>query len=253
MGSPLVSWATAPYAEALLLSLFSYFIVYPFVEYIRDPKGLRMFPNFSPFSVITSIPFTILAHSGDRSRRLAKLHKGRPILRTRPNTLSFGTVRAIKDIYGHGTPCLKDESYALPAGTHYHLADVVDKGDHARKRKVLSSAYAVKNLESWEYKVADKVERMIGQFDRRCAALPQKDGTFAAPEELDIDYLPHSTDRVGAQCKDGSAYKTNLRECLYPTTRKQSFLIWSYGWDKLIDKMVNAIPFYRRMAESSRG
>lgn len=39
MGTPLVSWASAPYAAALLLFLVSYFIVYPFVEYIRDPKG----------------------------------------------------------------------------------------------------------------------------------------------------------------------------------------------------------------------
>lgn len=39
MGTLLVSWATAPYAAALLLFLVSYFVVYPFVEYIRDPKG----------------------------------------------------------------------------------------------------------------------------------------------------------------------------------------------------------------------
>lgn len=41
MGTPLVSWASAPYAAALLLFLVSYFIVYPFVEYIRDPKGKK--------------------------------------------------------------------------------------------------------------------------------------------------------------------------------------------------------------------
>ncbi|KAI3392526.1 hypothetical protein diail_5537 [Diaporthe ilicicola] len=258
MGTPPVSWASAPYAAALLLFLVSYFIIYPFVEYIRDPKGLRRFPNFSPLSGISSIPFVILAHSGDRSRRLAKLHKDQPILRTGPNTLSFGTVRAIKDIYGHGTPCTKDESYVLGAGTHYHLADVVDKGDHARKRKVLSSAYALKNLDSWEYKVADK------------------EGLPPAPEELNIDYrmwtnffaldaiadiglserlgfLDQGTDRVVAQRKDGSTYETNLRECLYPTARKQSLLIWSYDWYKLVDRLADVVPFYRRMTASSRG
>lgn len=30
-----------PYAILLLVFLFFYFIVYPFVEYIRDPKGIR--------------------------------------------------------------------------------------------------------------------------------------------------------------------------------------------------------------------
>lgn len=39
MGTLLVSWAAAPYAAALLFFLVSYFVVYPFVEYIRDPKG----------------------------------------------------------------------------------------------------------------------------------------------------------------------------------------------------------------------
>lgn len=41
MGTPLVSWASALYAAALLLFLVSYFIIYPFVEYIRDPKGKK--------------------------------------------------------------------------------------------------------------------------------------------------------------------------------------------------------------------
>lgn len=129
----------------------------------------------------------------------------------------------------------------------------MDKGEHARKRKVLSSAYALKNLESWEYKVADKVERMIAQLDRRCATLPQEEGTSPAPGELNVDYrmwtdsfaldavadiglsdrlglLDQGTDRVVAQRKDGSTHETNLRECLYPTARTQSLLIWSYGW-----------------------
>jgi hypothetical protein len=118
---------------------------------------------------------------------MAKLHKKEPILRTGTNALSFGSVRAIEDIYGHGKPCTKDESYVLTKSSHYHLADVVDKADHARKRKVLSSAYALENLESWEYKVADKVARMIAQFDKRCSeALPK--GQYPTAEEGPIDF-----------------------------------------------------------------
>jgi len=48
-------------------------------------------------------------------------------------------------IYGHGSPCTKDIFYDRLAGTHFHLADVIDKPEHARKRKVLSSAYALKS------------------------------------------------------------------------------------------------------------
>jgi hypothetical protein len=41
--------------------------------------------------------------------------------------------------------CIKDGFYSETA--HAHLADFVDKSDHTHKRKVLSSAYALKNLE----------------------------------------------------------------------------------------------------------
>lgn len=218
----------------------------------------------------------ILAHGGARSAHLAGLHKERPVLRTGPNSLSFGSICAIKDIYGHGTPCTKDESYILTAGSHYHLADVVDKADHARKRKVLSSAYALKNIERWEHKVADKTRRMVAQIDKLCTAPPEGDASYADSIDVKVDLrawlnffsldaiadiglserlglLDQGHDRVIAQRKDGSTFETNLRECLYPTARKQSLLLWSYENYRFVDKISNLIPFYRRMSESGKG
>ncbi|KAI9146737.1 NADPH--cytochrome P450 reductase [Paramyrothecium foliicola] len=235
---------------------------------------LRKFPNMSTFSGMSALPFMILAHGGARSTHLAKLHKDNPVLRTGPNSLAFGRVSAIKDIYGHGTPCIKDESYVLTAGSHYHLADVIDKADHSRKRRVLSSAYALKNLENWEHKVADKVRRMITQIDKQCTdPMTEK---FPQPQDATVDLrmwfnffsldaiadiglseklglLDRGHDRVDAQNKDGSIFEANLRESLYPTARKQSLLLWSYEHYKLLDKLSNIIPFYRRMSESSKG
>ena len=230
----------------------------------------------SLFSGVSNIPFMILAHGGARSEYLAKLHKKEPILRTGPNSLSFGSVRAIKDIYGHGTLCTKDESYSLTAASHFHLADVVDKPEHARKRKVLSSAYALKNLEGWEYKVADKVTKLFAQFDRCCTSPLPPGQKYPDPKDVTIDYrawtnfftldaitdiglseplglLERGHDRVVAQRLDGSTFEANLRDCLYPNSRKQSLLIWSYGHYKLLNKISNIIPFYRRMSESATG
>lgn len=268
---------SVPYALILAVALAAYFFVYPLAVYVRDAKGLGRIPNMSVFSGMSNLPFMVLAHGGERSTRLARLHKKHPVLRTGPNSLSFGSVRAIKDIYGHGTPCTKDESYVLTAATHRHLADVVDKAEHARKRKVLSSAYALKNLERWEHKVADKAGRLLRQIDRRCSApLPRARAFADAALDPLVDFrswinffsldaiadiglserlglLDQGHDGVEAQRPDGSTFPASLRECLYPTARKQSLLLWSYDYYKLLDSLSNLVPFYRRMSRSSAG
>ncbi|KAF6806240.1 Benzoate 4-monooxygenase 4 [Colletotrichum sojae] len=274
---PLSIVMRAPYATAFFFIALFYFIIYPLVVYFKDTKGLRKFQNFSTFSGASAIPFMLLARTGARSTHLIRLHKQKgPILRTGPNTLSFSDVRAIKDIYGHGTPCTKDESYDITAGSHFHLADVIDKHDHARKRKVLSSAYALKNLEGWEHKVADKVDRLFKQLDKRCTGPLPKGQMFPEPKDLTVDYrkwtnfftldaiadiglserlglLDRGHDRVTAQRKDGSTWEVGLRDSLYPTARKQSLLVWPYEHYKLIDKLSNIFPRYRQMTEAAKG
>lgn len=215
----------------------------------------------------------ILASRGFRSNELAEMHKKHPILRTGPKTLSYGDTQAIKDIYGHGTKCTKDSSYSVTAGSHFHLADVVDKPDHARKRKVLSSAYALKNLESWEFKVTDKAERILAHFDKVCSQPPAPGTTQFGPDELDIDlrgwtnfftleaiadiglsaqlgFLDRGNDICTAKRMDGSTYEVNLRPALYPNAHKQSLILWNYDWYSTLDKLVNVFPFFRKMDET---
>lgn len=209
---------------------------------------------------------------------LSELHKKHPVIRTGPNMLSYGDMRAIKDIYGHNTKCTKDSSYLVTSGTHFNLADVVDKPDHARKRKLLSSAYALKNLESWEFKVTDKVQRMFAHFDKVCTLAPKEDVVSGrvAPDSKDLTldlrawnnfftldaiadiglseklgFLDSGTDVCIAERRDGTTYEVNLREALYPTARKQSLIVWDYGWYPTLNKLVNVIPFFAHMQKSS--
>jgi len=216
----------------------------------------------------------IEAHKGFRSWTLVQKHKEHPVIRTGPNTLSFGSVRAIKDIYGHSTKTLKDEGYAVSAGTHFHLADVVDRPEHARKRKVLSAAYALKNLEEWEDKVADKTERLIAQFDKRCTA-PLPEGQRPATEDLNVNYrawtnffsldaiadiglserlsfLDQGNDRCTAMRADGTTYEVNYRESIYGGHSKQKDLLWNYKNYKLLSKLADIIPYYRRLTKCNR-
>lgn len=228
-----------------LLSLFVYFVAIPTTNYLRNPKGLRKYPNLHPLSGITDLVFICHARRGFRSKALFEARKKSPVVRIGPNSLSYGNIRAIKDIYGHTTKCTKGLMYSELAGTHYHLADVVDKPEHARKCKVLSSAYTIKNLEGWEHKVADMTSRMIKALDARCTQPLPANQPRPNPEDLTVDYrmwsnlftiqaianiglsedlhfLDQGSDIVTAERMDGSLHQVNYRECLHATARAQS-------------------------------
>ncbi|CAM1501964.1 Fc.00g039480.m01.CDS01 [Cosmosporella sp. VM-42] len=240
-------------AVATATSLFAYLVLYPVLVYLRDAKGLRRYPSLHPLAGVTNLVFVREAMRGFRSSTLYEMHKNHPVIRTGPNSLSYGSIQAIKDIYGHGTKCTKGEFYETIAGTHFHLADVVDKSEHQRKRRALAAAYALKNLENWEYKVADKTERFIRQADAACT-LPLKEG-FSRPDPADLkfDYrafanfftldaiadiglserlgfLDQGHDLVTGEGMDGTLRKINYRECLHATARAQSYLAWTGNW-----------------------
>lgn len=248
----------------------SYFLVLPVINYYRDPKGLRRYPNLHPLSGITNLVFVYYAHRGFRSKVLLDAHRKHPVVRIGPNSLSYGDIRAIKDIYGHNTKCNKDLMYSELSGTHFHLADVTSKPEHARKRKVLSSAYALKNLEGWEHKVADMTSRLIKAFDARCTAPLPATQRRPNADDLTVDYrmwtnlftidaianiglseklgfLDQGSDLVTAERLDGSLYQANYRECLHATARAQANLVWAYGWYHTLIKISKLVsPTYRQ-------
>ncbi|KAJ6027686.1 uncharacterized protein N7446_003718 [Penicillium canescens] len=258
------------YALALALVVLGYFLVIPVIKYFLDPKGLRKYPNFYLLSGISDIPFIYEAHRGFRSRNLFEAHKKHPVLRVGPNSLSYSHPNAIKDIYGHNTSCIKDRFYSETGGSHSHLADVVNKTEHARKRKVLSSAYAVKNLEEWEFKVADVSAKLIKAFDKRCTD-PLPPNQNPKEEDLTVDYrnwtvlwtaaaianiglsedlgfLNEGSDTVKSESKDGTVKNVSFRECHTATQRVSYQLVWSYDWFKTLRRLSNAISSsYRRM------
>lgn len=259
------------YAIALTLVLLGYFVLDPVIKYFYDPKGLRKYPNFQFFSGISDLPLIYESHMGFRSRNLFEAHKKHPVLRIGPNSLSYADPNAIKDIYGHGTSCIKDRFYTETAGSHAHLADVVDKKEHARKRKVLSSAYAVKNLEEWEFKVAEVSAKLIKSFDKRCTEplfpnqTPKKEDltveyrnwtvlwTAAAIANIglseDLGFLDEGCDNIKSERKDGTVKDVSFREC-HTATQTASFrIVWAYDWFptlRWISKLVSSS--YRRFS-----
>lgn len=76
--------------------LLCYFIVWPVIEYFRDPKGLRKYPNLNILSGITDLGFCYEAYKGFRSHALLKAHQTSPVVRIGPNSLSYSDLSAIK-------------------------------------------------------------------------------------------------------------------------------------------------------------
>lgn len=230
------------------------------LDYYRDPKGLRRYPNMSLFSGISSVPYMLVSYSGFRSKHMLELHRktGHSVIRTGPTTLHFADLRAIKDIYGHSTKCTKDGNYEIQAGTHFHLADVVDKPEHARKRKVLSSAYALKNLENWEFKVADKLERLIAQFDKRADGETVVDyrpwtNYFTIDAIADIglthrmNLLDNASGKTMGMRPDGTTYECDFRQCLYANSRATSVLSYCYDYYKEVCKLSKLSPYFNKL------
>ncbi|KAH1898216.1 hypothetical protein KXV57_009713 [Aspergillus fumigatus] len=212
----------------LLARLFFRFVIWAIFVYLQDPKGLRKYPLMHPLSGISDIPFMLESMRGFRSATLLQLHygQGHPVIRLGPNALSFAGGQAIPAIYGHNTPATKDRQYLNAAGSHFHLADVVDKKEHARKRKVLASAFAATHLEDWEYKVADKSLR----------------------------HIDRGTDRVTAEDLAGPTKEVSFRDSLYATFHIVGDLVWSYEWYHVVSWLLQRVSAqYARLSQLANG
>ncbi|KAL4963647.1 cytochrome P450 [Aspergillus stella-maris] len=248
--------------------MFALFVL-PVFNYFRDRKGLRKYPGFSPWSGFTDMRHIWLTSGGYRSRDLYEAHKKSPILRTGPNALSFGDIRAVKDIYGHGTKVIKDLSYVLVSGSHRQLFDVVDKGDHSRKRKALSAAFAIKHLERWEHKVVTSTQRLLNAMDAHCTEPMKPDHTIPDPMDVTMDWgwwvnlftieainnialssrmdlLDTGTDNVTAQKMDGTNYSARYRHSRDQTVRAQCVWVWDYAHYPWLVKLAKLHPKYRK-------
>ncbi|KAH7113994.1 cytochrome P450 [Dactylonectria estremocensis] len=245
--------------------LFRLFIL-PIIIYLLDRKGFRNYPNYSWLSPLTDLRHCYLSSQGSRSKDLTEEHvrRGEPILRIGPNALAFNHPDAIKDIYGHRAKCTKDLKESVLAGDHRNLFDVVEKGDHGRKRKLLSAAFAAKNLENWEYKVQFTTQRLLNAFDTHCTP-PLKSNEIPASQDLTIDFnhwinlwtieainyiaisatmdlLDTGTDEVTAEKPDGTLYRARYRHAQNSAAIAKSVFVWEYDLYPWLEWASKVIP-----------
>lgn len=255
-------------------ALFSYLVLKPIYDYYRDPKGLRRFHGMTRLAPFTNIPYMYYAARGCRFKAVHEAHKKHTVVRVGPNSVSFNDVAGVRDIYGHSTPALKDDFYNVLAGTHRHLADVQNRQEHARKRRVLAGAYSQANLVQWEHVVADRTSVLVSQYDRLCESpeyvpTPHADtsvdpkqyegsinhrlwaGLFGIDAICEIGFsaglrlLENGSDMVDIETMDGKPYRVSYRESLWYQHRIQSSLVWSTGWFKHLVTWTQWHPFWQ--------
>jgi cytochrome P450 len=143
----------------------------------------------------------------------------------------------------------------------------VDKKEHARKRKVLASAFAAKNLEDWEYKVRNKTTRLIAQFDRHLQQTPKEPLDYRSWTNLytidcladicvseELMCIDRGTDTVIAEDLAGTTENVSFRNCLYATFHYVGDLVWSYEWFHTIVRVAGVLsPFYSKLFKLAAG
>lgn len=148
-------------SKALLLGIaVSGTILYTLGRYFVDKKRLRRFP--SP-SVAAFTPLWLMYHSW-RQRRFMAVDTAHqrlgPVVRISPNHVSFTDPAAYKDIYGHGSPIIKDDFYAHIAAGNPSMAQTTSKLEHAHKRKNLAHVFSAKEITAMEPRVMDIALRL---------------------------------------------------------------------------------------------
>lgn len=88
-------------------------------------------------------------------------------MRIAPNELSFATVQAYQDIYGHalkGKKKFVKSNWYDTAGDHPGIVSVRDPKEHSRQRKYLSHAFSAKSLRGQEVLVHGYVNLFLDQL-----------------------------------------------------------------------------------------
>ena len=158
---------------AVIFLLFS-IIVKPIVTYIRDPFDLRKFPSPSLLAATTPLWIVYQTMTQHRSRVIHEQHQRLgDVIRVAPKHLIFNDPQAVKDIYGMTaiSRVAKDDFYDRLAGEHHDLVLVRNREEHARRRKALTNAFALKTVVNMEPVIRDKAQQLLQQIDMRCGGL----------------------------------------------------------------------------------
>ncbi|KAI0128329.1 cytochrome P450 CYP5280A1P [Xylariales sp. AK1849] len=246
----------------------------PIFEYLVDSKGLRKYPGQNFLSGFTNMGFLIekwRSHRTFLTRRLHNRFMSDPVVRLAPNWLSFGSARAVKDIYGYTSPCLKSPLYDALQGGGQHLVNITSRSLHSSRRKMVATAYAPKHIETWEPMMADTTTNLVGHMDAMCTTplpldrsiVPRKEdltfdgnlwpllycfeGTTKIGLSKDLGFVAQGSDLLEIKHSNGQKEEINLVECARCGPRAASTLAYdapNFAMFTSISKVVS--PWYAK-------
>lgn len=233
----------------------------PIFIYFKDEKGLRKFPAPS-IAGLSNWWMAAIQYQAARTKYVHKAHeKLGPVVRIQPNHVSFADPRAIPDIYSFQSGMMKDEFYETFSGTdqfgvnEHSITNTRDRLVHARKRKFLSSAFALKSVVNVDPIVHTVILKLSSIFDGFCRDGPPqypdapKPGfinlykwinlfTYDAIGEMafgqSFGFLDMGDDLATAETGDGKQYKTHI----IPTFQNSSYFdVLVATWAPLIHQL----------------
>lgn len=123
-------------------------------------------------------------YKGDRHLEFWRLHQkyGR-VVRFGPNSLSFNSNTALKEIYGFKANVGKSEFYNAFVHPAANTHNIRDKDAHARKRRVLSNAFSDSATKEMQRYILNNVRTFCEQIGAMTGAVSEKKG-WTAPKAM---------------------------------------------------------------------
>ncbi|EIN08191.1 cytochrome P450 monooxygenase pc-bph [Punctularia strigosozonata HHB-11173 SS5] len=137
--------------------------------YLLDPHNIRDIPG-PTLAKFSDAWLGWVAAKGHRSEVVHEMHaQYGPVVRIAPNHVSIAEPQALQIVYAHGNGSLKSNFYDAFVSIQRGLFNTRNRADHARKRKIVSAIFSMKNVLEFEPHVREYVGLLIKQWDRLCA------------------------------------------------------------------------------------
>ena len=153
---------SVPWATVVVLTI----IPLTWIIYQRFFHPLATIPG--PFAAsLSRLWMTKHSWDGDMNTTMIALHKKHgPLVRTGPNELSVADLKAIKTIYGAGTPFRKSPWYSVWQGHRkFDLFAERDEKIHGQQRRLVSRAYSMDALKDLEPHVNTAINTFLSKMD----------------------------------------------------------------------------------------